>query len=128
MLLARIVGGAEKVTLHARVGGTNDVLALNPAAFTTASAATDSTAAAASASVRAAVSVTVEAAAAAALATAPASLLRGALLETAPVAATTATTAGIEVIVTIRKLVSWAEALRNNHCKVSQLTQPKRCC
>ena len=112
VLLARVLGGAEEVQLQAGVGGTDDVLALNPPTFTTATAAADSTTTAASASVRATVGVAVESAAAAgsggALTTAPALGLglRSLIVAAAPVA--TAIGTGVEIVVTSRVLASHA--------------------
>jgi hypothetical protein len=105
VLLARVVGSAKKITLEAGVASTNDVLALNPPAFTATGATTDVTAAtAAAASIRSAVSIAVEA-------TAPGAAPRlrlgaraifiaaaAAAAAAAPVVAT-ATSAGIEVVI-----------------------------
>jgi hypothetical protein len=111
VLLARVVGGAKEVTLQARVAGADDVLALNPPAFTTASGtAADATTTTAAAS-RAAVGIAVEAAAAGttAAATGPRlSLLGGAIVAGAGPVATT----GVEVVVAAGELVLIEKAMQ----------------
>jgi hypothetical protein len=106
VLLARVVGSAKEITLEARVASTDDVLALNPPAFTATGATTDVTAAAAAtaaaASIRSAVSIAVEATAPGAAPRlrlgARAIFIAAAAAAAAPVVAT-ATSAGIEVVI-----------------------------
>lgn len=90
VLLARVVGSTEELTLHARVTSAGNVLPINPASLTATNAAA-ATAAHTAGIGAAAIGVAVEAA----LSVAPG--LRRRLIITAPVTAT-----GVEVVVTSR--------------------------